>query len=75
MKTRELIDALSKLNPEAEVKLEVACVVNDDLDWLWADVEKAYEGNGIVVVQGNGISEEDARALEEANRDDEEDNE
>lgn len=75
MTVKQLIEALTRLDPEAEVKLEVACIVNDDPDWLWADVEKAYEGNGIVVVQGNGISEEDARALEEAHRDNEEDNE
>ena len=75
MLVRELIEQLSKLPPDATVRFEAECFLDDMEDRLIGSVESVHPGwdSGVVILHCDGISDED-RALmnEDENEDDEE---
>ena len=75
MLVRELIEQLSKLPPDATVRFEAECFLDDMEDRLIGSVESVHPGwdSCVVILHCDGISDED-RALmnEDENEDDEE---
>ena len=74
MLVRELIEQLSKLPPDATVRFEAECFLDDMEDLLIGSVESVHPGwdSSIVILHCDGISDED-RALMNEDEDEDED--
>lgn len=65
MTVRELIAELSKYPPDAEVRFEAACVVDDEEDCLVGSVKGVYaHKTGLCVIDCDGVSVEDRKILD-----------
>lgn len=60
----ELIDRLKFLDPDLEVRIECEVVIDGDEDTLNARLEGVVCRDRYVVLLGDGVSDEDRRALD-----------
>ena len=65
MTVRELIAELSKYPPDAEMRFEAACIVDDEEDCLVGSVKGVYaHKTGLCVIDCDGVSAEDRKILD-----------
>ena len=72
MLVRELIEQLSKLPPDATVRFEAECFLDDMEDRLIGSVESVHPGwdSSVVILHCDGISDEDRALMNDDDVDD-----